>query len=154
MSDWWDTTDEKRRSPPAECLAQEVPDSLFARPGQLEPGAPSHGITDLFACGAVVTGRAVNGALSSTSQIDVTSVCWQVGEMGEVGRASATGASSSADTAAPARLDGTAREHPSYKRALKLLNDTFRKSNLAQRLAVLQSAAWLINLLERITAVI
>ena len=52
------------------------------------------------------------------------------------------------------RLGGTAREHPSYKRVLKLLNDTFRKSKLAQRLAVLQAAAWLIDLLERITAVI
>ena len=47
-----------------------------------------------------------------------------------------------------------ARQHPGYKRALTLLNDTFRKSKLAQRLAVLQAAAWLIDLLERITAVI
>jgi hypothetical protein len=51
-------------------------------------------------------------------------------------------------------LGGTAQIHPGYKRALKLLNDTFRKSKLAQRLAVLQAAAWLIDLLERITAVI
>lgn len=41
--------------------------------------------------------------------------------------------------------------HPGYKRALKLLNDTFRKSKLAQRLAVLQAAAWLIDVLERVT---
>jgi hypothetical protein len=52
------------------------------------------------------------------------------------------------------RLGGTAQIHPGYKRVLKLLNDTFRKSKLAQRLAVLQAAAWLIDLLERITAVI
>ena len=52
------------------------------------------------------------------------------------------------------RLGGTAQDHPSYKRALTLLNDTFRKSKLAQRLAVLQAAAWLIDILERITAVI
>lgn len=52
------------------------------------------------------------------------------------------------------KLDYTAQVHPSYKRALILLNETFRKSKLAQRLAVLQAAAWLIDLLERITAVI
>lgn len=51
-------------------------------------------------------------------------------------------------------LGGTAQNHPSYKRALKLLNDTYRKSKLAQRLAVLQAAAWLIDLLEQLTAVI
>lgn len=48
-------------------------------------------------------------------------------------------------------LGHPARAHPGYKRALKLLNDTFRKSKLAQRLAVLQAAAWLIGLLERVT---
>jgi hypothetical protein len=52
------------------------------------------------------------------------------------------------------KLDNMARVHPSSKRAIILLNETFRKSNLAQRLAVLQAAAWLIDLLERITAVI
>jgi len=52
------------------------------------------------------------------------------------------------------KLDNTAQVHPSYKRALILLNETFRKSKLAQRLAVLQAAAWLIDLLERITALI
>jgi len=46
--------------------------------------------------------------------------------------------------------DGTQR-HPGYKRALKLLNDTFRKSKLAQRLAVLQAAAWLIDILEKLS---
>jgi len=48
-------------------------------------------------------------------------------------------------------LGDMAKPHPGYKRALKLLNDTFRKSKMAQRLAVLQAAAWLIDVLERIT---
>lgn len=48
-------------------------------------------------------------------------------------------------------LGGKARLHPGYKRALTLLNDTFRKSKLAQRLAVLEAAAWLIDLLEKLT---
>jgi predicted RNA polymerase sigma factor len=47
-------------------------------------------------------------------------------------------------------LGARAQAHPAYKRALKLLNDTFRKSKLAQRLAVLQAAAWLIDILERL----
>jgi hypothetical protein len=51
-------------------------------------------------------------------------------------------------------LGGTAQAHPGYNRALKLLNDTFRKSKLAQRLAVLQAAAWLIDVLERLTSAI
>ena len=45
-----------------------------------------------------------------------------------------------------------AQRHPGYKRALKLLNDTFRKSKLAQRLAVLQAAAWLIDILEKLSS--
>lgn len=48
-------------------------------------------------------------------------------------------------------LGDAAQQHPGYKRALKLLNDTFRKSKLAQRLAVLQAAAWLIDILEKLT---
>lgn len=47
-------------------------------------------------------------------------------------------------------LGHTAQAHPGYNRALKLLNETFRKAKLAQRLAVLQAAAWLINVLDRI----
>jgi predicted RNA polymerase sigma factor len=53
-----------------------------------------------------------------------------------------------------ARLRGlgeSAQAHPGYKRALKLLNETFRSSKLAQRLAILQAAAWLIDILERLT---
>ena len=49
------------------------------------------------------------------------------------------------------RLSENGQQHPGYKRALKLLNDTYRKSKLAQRLAVLQAAAWLINVLEQLT---
>ena len=47
-----------------------------------------------------------------------------------------------------ATLSEAGQRHPAYKRALTLLNDTFRRSKLAQRLAVLQSAACLINVLE------
>jgi hypothetical protein len=48
-------------------------------------------------------------------------------------------------------LGDNAKAHPGYKRALKLLNETFRSSKLAQRLAILQAAAWLIDILERLT---
>jgi hypothetical protein len=51
-------------------------------------------------------------------------------------------------------LGANAQAHPGHKRALTLLNDTFRKSKLAQRLAVLQAAAWLIDILERLTTAI
>ena len=50
-------------------------------------------------------------------------------------------------------LSEAARLHPGYKRALILLNDTFRKSKLAQRLAVLQAATWLIDVLEQIASI-
>ena len=48
-------------------------------------------------------------------------------------------------------LSGSSQVHPGYKRALTLLNDTFRKAKLAQRAAVLESAAWLIDILERLS---
>ena len=51
-------------------------------------------------------------------------------------------------------LKEPSRKHPGYKRALKLLNDTFRKSKLAQRLAVLQAAAWLIDVPEQLTTTV
>jgi len=51
-------------------------------------------------------------------------------------------------------LGEIAKPHPGYKRAAKLLNDTFRKSRLAQRLAVLQAAAWLIDVLEQVTTLL
>ena len=47
------------------------------------------------------------------------------------------------------RLGADVQAHPGHKRALKLLNETFRKAKLTQRLAVLQAAAWLIAVLER-----
>ncbi len=52
------------------------------------------------------------------------------------------------------RLGEIAKPHPGYKRALTLLNDTFRKSRLSQRLAVLQAAAWLIDVLEQIATIL
>lgn len=48
-------------------------------------------------------------------------------------------------------LSDKTQRHPGYKRALKLLNDIFRKSKLAQRLAVLEAAAWLIDILEKLS---
>ena len=51
-------------------------------------------------------------------------------------------------------LDAKAQAHPGYKRALKLLNDTFRREKLPQRLAVLQAAAWLIAVLEKLFSVV
>jgi hypothetical protein len=48
-------------------------------------------------------------------------------------------------------IGGKTNKHPGYRRALTLLNDTFRRSKLAQRLAVLQAASFLIDVLERIS---
>ncbi|MFN3658193.1 MAG: hypothetical protein ACK4UO_13130 [Pseudolabrys sp.] len=48
-------------------------------------------------------------------------------------------------------LGKAAERHPGYSRALRLLNHTFRKSKLAQRVAVLEAAAWLISVLEKLT---
>ncbi len=53
-----------------------------------------------------------------------------------------------------ALISGGSQRHPGYKRALTLLNDTFRKSKLAQRLAVLQAASWLIDILEQLTSLV
>jgi hypothetical protein len=49
------------------------------------------------------------------------------------------------------RLDDKARQSPSYRSALTLLNTTFRKSKLLQRVAILQSAQWLIDVVEKWT---
>ena len=51
-------------------------------------------------------------------------------------------------------ISGNSQRHPGYKRALTLLNDTFRKSKLAQRLAVLQAASWLIDILEQLSSMV
>ncbi len=48
-------------------------------------------------------------------------------------------------------LGERARRHPAYKRVLTLLNTRFRKVRLAQRVAVLEAAAFLIAVLERLT---
>ena len=48
------------------------------------------------------------------------------------------------------RLSTVAQAHPGHKRALKLLNESFRKAKLAQRAPVLHAAAWLIEVLERL----
>jgi hypothetical protein len=46
-----------------------------------------------------------------------------------------------------------AQRHPVYKHAETLLNVTFRKEKVAQRVAVLKSAAWLISLLEQLPGI-
>jgi hypothetical protein len=51
------------------------------------------------------------------------------------------------------KLGESARSHPAYKRSLRLLNDTFRKGRLAQRIAILEAAAWLIDILEKLTSI-
>ena len=50
-------------------------------------------------------------------------------------------------------LGGASKSHPGYRRALRLLNETFRKEKVAQRLAVLQAATWLIDVLEKVKSV-
>jgi hypothetical protein len=50
-------------------------------------------------------------------------------------------------------LGEAGRRHPGYTRAFTLLNTTFRRSKLVQRLAILQAAAWLIDVLEKLTAI-
>jgi cytochrome P450 len=53
-----------------------------------------------------------------------------------------------------AGLNEAAREHPAYRRARTLLNQTFRKASVAQRLATLQAAEWLIDVLENLTTLV
>jgi len=48
-------------------------------------------------------------------------------------------------------LGAAAAQHPAYRRALKLLNEAFRDNSLAQRVAVLEAASWLIDVLEQLT---
>ena len=50
-----------------------------------------------------------------------------------------------------ASLSDTSQRHPAYKRTLKLLNDIYREQKLAQRVAVLEAASWLIDILEKLT---
>jgi hypothetical protein len=59
-------------------------------------------------------------------------------------------------TALVARLTSlgeASQRHPGYRRAFTLLNATFRRSKLTQRLAILQAAAWLIDILEKLTSI-
>jgi hypothetical protein len=49
------------------------------------------------------------------------------------------------------RLNDEAREHPGHRRALTLLNERFRGAKVVQRVAILQAAEWLINVLETLT---
>jgi predicted RNA polymerase sigma factor len=53
-----------------------------------------------------------------------------------------------------AGLNDAARAHPAYRRALTLVNQTFRKASIVQRLATLQAAEWLINVLENLTTLV
>ncbi len=53
-----------------------------------------------------------------------------------------------------AGLNERARAHPAYRRAATLLNQTFRKASVGQRLAVLQAAEWLIDVLENLTMLV
>ena len=50
-------------------------------------------------------------------------------------------------------LGADAQAHPGYKRASTLLNATFRRSKLTQRLAILQAATWLIDVLEKLNTI-
>ena len=50
-------------------------------------------------------------------------------------------------------LSEAGQRHPGYRRAFTLLNASFRRSKLAQRLAILQAAAWLIDILEKLTTI-
>jgi hypothetical protein len=47
-------------------------------------------------------------------------------------------------------LGEATRGHPGYERARKLLNVIYRKEKLPGRLAVLQAATWLIDILEKL----
>jgi len=49
-----------------------------------------------------------------------------------------------------AKLGDTARKHSGFNSAMKLLNDRFRRATLAQRATILQSAAWMIDVLEHL----
>lgn len=48
-----------------------------------------------------------------------------------------------------AALAAQASPHPALGRARTLLNNTFRKSSLVQRAAILEAADWLITMIDR-----
>jgi hypothetical protein len=47
-------------------------------------------------------------------------------------------------------LGASATKYPAYRNALTLLNAKFRRASLVQRGAILEAAAWLIDLLEKL----
>lgn len=47
-------------------------------------------------------------------------------------------------------LDPRAKSQPGYRTALSLLNSKFRKSAIGARMAVLQAAAFMIEVLEKL----
>ena len=49
-------------------------------------------------------------------------------------------------------LGESATKYPAYRNALTLLNAKFRRASLVQRAGILEAAAWLIDLLERLPA--
>jgi hypothetical protein len=53
-----------------------------------------------------------------------------------------------------AKLDGLPQAADSCRRARALLNATYRKATLVQRAAVLQAAAWLIDVAEMMTTLL
>jgi hypothetical protein len=53
-----------------------------------------------------------------------------------------------------ALMGEAAKQHPSHKRAMTLLNASFRRASLAQRAGILHAAEWLIDLLERMEPMI
>jgi hypothetical protein len=46
------------------------------------------------------------------------------------------------------RLHRTGGTHPSARKAMTLLNRTFRQASIVQRAAILQAADWLISVIE------
>lgn len=46
-------------------------------------------------------------------------------------------------------LGEAAAKSPAYRNALTLLNTKFRRASLVQRVGILEAAAWLIDLMER-----
>ena len=57
-------------------------------------------------------------------------------------------------TARLAALGERGERHPGHARARTLLNTQFRKATLAQRVAVLEAANWLIMLIDRSTVLL
>jgi len=52
-----------------------------------------------------------------------------------------------------ARVREAAHKHSGFGTASTLLNQRFRKASLLERMAILQSAAWMIDVLERLASI-